>query len=264
MKKTLFTLIAILSLTLLVSCSDKDSEKDTDTTADTTETEAVTEAVTPQYTVSFEIHYDITDERELAFTYPTFEGIENADALNTLLLYESKEFMENYLTYNHPGEGYYSYDVSSVEAAYMSDRFASFICTGLLYADGAAHPINFAYTLNVDLENEKLLSFSDIIKDFDTVTELYKNNGFSLIPSANSELNAEINKLAPEDLIGSYSELYGIYPPIYFTENDGRVSLALSLETIYALGGHAEFEAECTKVADALTDEIQNLLKGEK
>ena len=184
--------------------------------------------------------------------------------LNTLLLDESKAFMENYLTYNHPGEGYYSYDVSSVEAAYMSDRFASFICTGSLYADGAAHPIYFAYTLNVDVENAKLLYFDDIIKDFDTVTELFKNSEFSLIPSKISELDAEINKLAPEDLIGSYSELYGIYPPIYFTENDGRVSLALSLETIYTLGSHAEFEVEYTKVTDALTDGIQNLLKGEK
>ncbi len=267
MKKTLLTLIAILSLTLLVSCSDKDTDKDTETTADTTEattTENPIETTAPEYTVSSDIYSDITDERELAFTYPIFEGKENAEALNTLLFNESKAYMENYLTYNHPGESYYSYDVSSVEAAYMSDSLASFICTGSLYADGAAHPINFAYTLNIDLESAKLLGFSDIIKDFSTVTELFKNGNFSLIPSDNSELDAEINKLSPEELIGAYSDLYAIYPPVYFIGNDNTVSLALSLETIYALGGHAEFEAEYTKVTDALTDEILNLLKGEE
>lgn len=267
MKKTLLTLITILSLTLLVSCSDKDTDKDTETNADTTEataTESPVETTVPEYYVSSDIYSDITDERELAFTYPIFEGKENTEALNTLLFEESKAYMENYLTYNHPGEVYYTYDVSSVETAYLSDSFASFICTGSLYADGAAHPINFAYTLNIDLENAKVLGFSDIIKDFGAVTELFESGDFSLIPSGNSELDAEINSLSSEELIGAYSDLYAIYPPVYFIDNDNTVSLALSLETIYALGGHAEFEADYTKVTNALTDEIKNLLNGEE
>ncbi len=260
MKKIIFTLITVLSLTLLVSCSDKDTDTGADT-GTTAGTETGTQAVTPKYTVSSEVYSDITDEREIALTYPVFEGIENAEALNELLLAESKAYMENYLTYNHPGEVYYSYEVSSAKNTYLSDSLASFICTGTLYADGAAHPINFAYTLNVDMASEKLLTFGDIIKDFTSVTELFKDGEFSLISSGNSELDNEITTLTPDDLIGAYSELYGIYPPVYFTENGGTASLALSLETIYALGGHVEFEAEYDKVADALTDEIKNLLK---
>ncbi len=259
MKKIIFLLTAVLSLTWLTACRGNDTSEFTDTSAP-----EETEAPTAAYTVSTETYSDENNERKLSFVYPIFEGTENAEALNELIFGESRAYMENYLTYNTPDTAYYTYDVPSVKNTYVSDTFASFICAGTFYADGAAHPVNFTYTLNVDIENGRLLAFEDIVTDFEKATELFNNGEFSLIPSGNAELDSEINKLSGEDLIGSYSDLYGIYPYVYFTEADSEVSLALSLETIYALGGHAEFEIDVEKISAALTDEIQNLLKGEK
>ncbi len=253
MKKIIFLLTALL---LLASCGRND-------TPELTETSSFEETTAPQsaYTASSEIYSDENDERKLSFVYPVFEGIENAEALNGLILVESRAYMDNYLTYNHPDAAYYTYDVSSVKNTYASDRFASFICEGTFYADGAAHPINLAYTLNVDIENGRLLTFENIVNDFSKITELFESGEFSLIPSSNAELDSEINKLSGEDLIGAYSDLYGIYPYVYFTETDSKASLAISLETVYALGGHAEFEAELDKVSAALTNEILTLLE---
>ena len=259
MKKIIFLLIAILSLAYLTACRGNDTLGDTDTSVN-----KVTEQPTAAYTVSNEIYSDETDKRTLSFVYPSFEGIEAAASLNELIFNESRAYMENYITYNRADEAHYTYDVSSVINTYISSKFASFIYKGTFYAEGAAHPVNFAYTLNVDLENGTLLAFENIISDFEEVKTLFRNGEFSLIPSGNSELDSEINKLSGEDLIDAYSDLYGIYPYVYFTEANGEASLALSLETIYALGGHAEFEAALDKVSAALTDEIQNLLKGEE
>ena len=266
MKNLTPLLTALLLLSLLASCGKNTSPADDTTSTDTTVSDTTVSdenGTVSAYTVSEEAYTSDDNGQTRIFNYPVFNGTDKDDILNTLVFDDTKALMDNYLTYVFVSENGSSYDISPAKSICTGSDLASFFYVGQFYTPDAAHPVYITYSVNVDVKNGKLLTFTDIVKDFSALSELLRQGVFTLVSTGNDTLDRELNDLEPNDLLGAYSDLYGIYPNVYFTDESGESSLVLSFETIYALGGHAEFEAPLDAVSHTLTDNILNLLKGE-
>lgn len=268
-------------VTLLASCKKEDdfysvvtknipSETNPPISAETdlpTVTQAPPETeASPSRSVSVEyLVYKEENEHHLASVqYPVISGTENADAVNTVLYDAMLALMQSDISYTYVSESFLTYEISDVALTYSNKTFASFLCKGSAYSEGAAHPTDFVHTLNVDLSSAKLYGSDEIITDFHKLTEYFTSDTFSPIASGSTELDAELASLSRADLINQYNAAYGIYPKVYFTQNEGVTSLAVSVETVYALGSHAEFSAPTDSITDALSDSITELTKGNK
>ncbi len=259
MKKLTLLLTAVLLLTSLVSCGKNSSAADDTTTADTTVSDE--NASVSAYTVSEEVYVSDDNSQQHMFHYPVFSETEKDEVLNTLVFNDSKATMDRYLTYVFASEDDSNYDISPAESIYTGSALASFFYAGQLHTSDVSHHVYIAYPFNVDVKNCKLLTFTDIVKDFALLSNLFRSDVFALVSTGSDALDKELNNLEPDDLLGAYSDLYGLYPNVYFTEENGELLFVLSLDTIHALGGHAEFKAPLDAVSSALTDEILTLLE---
>ena len=239
MKKCIAILLA-LTLLLLVSCFEALPTVDYNCTAD--------------------VYFENTDARTLRVYYPVILGHENSAALNEALRDAALSYMENYLTYNAP-EGFYTYEIGTVQATLQLPDVVSFLCCGSIYAEGAAHPASIVYTLNVDLRDGSFLTFDDMVADFPALAEKFKNGKFSYV----SGIDNITEQISYADMIGQYDALYGIYPPAFLYADGSDVMLAFSFELIYALGGHAEFAIDADEVKKSLGPKLTEILySGEK
>lgn len=208
-----------------------------------------------EYTCSEASYYAESDNCIFDIKYPVVSGTDSDELICGLLYDASLEYMNNYLLYSG-AEGFCRYTIDSVTAYFQGEELASFLCVGSFISEGSTHPESIVYALNLDPVNARLYSFDDLISDFDLLADRFRSGKFRMI-NGDDGLLAQTNYA---DMFIEYSSLYEIYPPIYFILEDGKTALALSVELVYALGGHAEFSIDTDSVKSAFTDTLLHIL----
>ncbi len=128
----------------------------------------------------------------------------------------------------------YEYVIEKAEVKFVGKSFFSALIIGHMYQDGAPHPTVFAYGVNFDANECRVLKGSELIFDFDRVKNNFLGGRFSMTEGMNGLLS-ETNY---EDIFMSYRPEYNIYPEVYYT-SDG---FGIAAELVYSLGGYALFE----------------------
>jgi len=142
------------------------------------------------------------------------------------------------------------------EVKINNGRFFSVLYTAAYNSKYSAHPSELVYTTNIDMENSKRLTFSDIIKLDANFVNFIKKGDFISSAKENKELNAAIkdyisqlsnqeliNGFKSADIIGGGNE-YGIFT--YLTPE----KLGISLSVPNYLGDHIEIERPYSELSD--------------
>ncbi len=211
----------------------------------------------PPYTVSLE-SFTLTEEtREIVIRYPVLMGEGLHESVNRQLFDKSLSFMELFRLYAGSGDNSYSYRIDSVIASCVRGDLISFLCSGFYTEEGASHPTPIVYALNIRPDSGELLGFEQIVTDFPALSEAFLAGRF-VQESGASDLLSQTDY---EEMLRSYSDLYGIYPPVYFLGDEKQLRLGIITELPYALGGWAAFSIPASDIAAALSDTVQTLIK---
>lgn len=174
--------------------------------------------------------------------YPTVSGIDGADTVTGLLRDEMDERRREALIGMAGGEVNYTVEDTSVKLCTKS--FMSLVVSGYSYVGDASHPEYFVYALNYDIKSKKLMTGSDLIKDFDAVKSSFTSGKFFPMYSQDGLLD----EMTYEDMIMEYHVEYGIYPEVYYTKDN----FGIAVELVYSLGGYALFETSQSSLSGAI------------
>ena len=238
-KRAILILLSILIILPLVSCGD---------------------TKTPgEYNYSAATYIVDEDDRYISVAYPVLTGTDNDDAINELLLAESLEQMETYLTYSAGANDgrFYRYTIDSVSSQCLGEELASFICVGSYSDEFSNYPETIVYSFNLNPKTGELYAFDELISDFSLIKEKFESGAFDYLNGLENLLELTNYK----DMIVGYSDEYQLYPPIYFIAEDNDFELALSVGLVYELGGHAEFSIDSDLISSALTEQLLGMLK---
>ncbi len=124
-----------------------------------------------------EEHIIEKNENDIEITYPVILGLENSDKVNDLIKSHIYGIVEN-----HKRTIYKSYDVLlflEYEIGFINDRFLSICYKGWWGALGSGRgwPLR-VYTINIDLEEEKLVSKSDMVENTSKIFDLLMEGEF--------------------------------------------------------------------------------------
>lgn len=217
-------------------------------------------SITPgEYNYSAATYTIDEDSRYISIAYPVLTGTEFDDAINELLLSESLEQMENYLTYSADANDgrFYRYTIDSVSSQCLGQELASFLCIGSYSDEYSDYPETIAYSFNLNPKTGELYAFDELILDFSIIKEKFESGAFDYI----SGLENLLTLTNYSDMIVGYGDTYQLYPPIYFIADENDFELALSVGLVYELGGHAEFSIDADLVSSALTEQLLGMLK---
>lgn len=217
-------------------------------------------SITPgEYNYSAATYTIDEDSRYISIAYPVLTGTDYDDAANELLLSESLEQMENYLTYSAGANDgrFYRYTIDSVSSQCLGEELASFLCVGSYSDDYSDYPEAIVYSFNLNPKTGELYAFDELILDFSIIKEKFESGAFDYI----SGLENLLTLTNYSDMIVGYGDTYQLYPPIYFIAEENDFELALSVWLVYELGGHAEFSIDADLVSSALTEQLLGMLK---
>lgn len=217
-------------------------------------------SITPgEYNYSAATYTIDEDNRYISIAYPVLTGTDYDDAINELLLSESLEQMENYLTYSAGANDgrFYRYTIDSVSSQCLGQELASFLCVGSYSDDYSDYPEAIVYSFNLNPKTGELYAFDELILDFSIIKEKFESGAFDYI----SGLENLLTLTNYSDMIIGYGDTYQLYPPIYFIADENDFELALSVGLVYELGGHAEFSIDADLVSSALTEQLLGMLK---
>ncbi|HIX92805.1 MAG TPA: hypothetical protein H9681_08005 [Firmicutes bacterium] len=217
-------------------------------------------SITPgEYNYSAATYTIDEDSRYISIAYPVLTGTDYDDAANELLLSESLEQMENYLTYSAGANDgrFYRYTIDSVSSQCLGQELASFLCIGSYSDEYSDYPETIAYSFNLNPKTGELYAFDELILDFSIIKEKFESGAFDYI----SGLENLLTLTNYSDMIVGYGDTYQLYPPIYFIADENDFELALSVGLVYELGGHAEFSIDADLVSSALTEQLLGMLK---
>ena len=217
-------------------------------------------SITPgEYNYSAATYTIDEDNRYISIAYPVLTGTDYDDAINELLLSESLEQMENYLTYSAGANDgrFYRYTIDSVSSQCLGQELASFLCVGSYSDDYSDYPEAIVYSFNLNPKTGELYAFDELILDFSIIKEKFESGAFDYI----SGLETLLTLPTSSDMIIGYGDTYQLYPPIYFIADENDFELALSVGLVYELGGHAEFSIDADLVSSALTEQLLGMLK---
>ena len=216
-------------------------------------------SITPgEYNYSAATYTIDEDSRYISIAYPVLTGTEFDDAINELLLSESLEQMENYLTYSAGANDgrFYRYTIDSVSSQCLGQELASFLCVGSYSDDYSDYPEAIVYSFNLNPKTGELYAFDELILDFSIIKEKFESGAFDYI----SGLENLLTLTNYSDMIVGYGDTYQLYPPIYFIAEENDFELALSVGLVYELGGHAEFSIDADLVSSALTETLLGMI----
>ena len=217
-------------------------------------------SITPgEYNYSAATYTIDEDNRYISIAYPVLTGTEFDDAINELLLSESLEQMENYLTYSAGANDgrFYRYTIDSVSSQCLGEELASFLCVGSYSDEYSDYPETIVYSFNLNPKTGELYNLDELILDFSIIKEKFESGAFDYI----SGLENLLTLTNYSDRIVGYGDTYQLYPPIYFIADENDFELALSVGLVYELGGHAEFSIDADLVSSALTEQLLGMLK---
>ena len=217
-------------------------------------------SITPgEYNYSAATYTIDEDNRYISIAYPVLTGTEFDDAINELLLSESLEQMENYLTYSAGANDgrFYRYTIDSVSSQCLGEELASFLCVGSYSDEYSDYPETIAYSFNLNPKTGELYNLDELILDFSIIKEKFESGAFDYI----NGLENLLTLTNYSDMIVGYGDTYQLYPPIYFIADENDFELALSVGLVYELGGHAEFSIDADLVSSALTEQLLGMLK---
>lgn len=217
-------------------------------------------SITPgEYNYSAATYTIDEDSRYISIAYPVLTGTDYDDAINELLLSESLEQMENYLTYSAGANDgrFYRYTIDSVSSQCLGQELASFLCVGSYSDEYSDYPETIVYSFNLNPKTGELYAFDELILDFSIIKEKFESGAFDYI----SGLENLLTLTNYSDMIVGYGDTYQLYPPIYFIAEENDFELALSVGLVYELGGHAEFSIDADLVSSALTERLLEMIK---
>ena len=217
-------------------------------------------SITPgEYNYSAATYTIDEDNRYISIAYPVLTGTDYDDAINELLLSESLEQMENYLTYSAGANDgrFYRYTIDSVSSQCLGQELASFLCIGSYSDEYSDYPETIAYSFNLNPKTGELYNLDELILDFSIIKEKFESGAFDYI----NGLENLLTLTNYSDMIVGYGDTYQLYPPIYFIADENDFELALSVGLVYELGGHAEFSIDADLVSSALTEQLLGMLK---
>ena len=217
-------------------------------------------SITPgEYNYSAATYTIDEDSRYISIAYPVLTGTEFDDAINELLLSESLEQMENYLTYSAGANDgrFYRYTIDSVSSQCLGEELASFLCVGSYSDEYSDYPETIVYSFNLNPKTGELYNLDELILDFSIIKEKFESGAFDYI----SGLENLLTLTNYSDMIVGYGDTYQLYPPIYFIAEENDFELALSVGLVYELGGHAEFSIDADLVSSALTERLLEMIK---
>ena len=216
-------------------------------------------SITPgEYNYSAATYTIDEDSRYISIAYPVLTGTDYDDAANELLLSESLEQMENYLTYSAGANDgrFYRYTIDSVSSQCLGEELASFLCVGSYSDDYSDYPEAIVYSFNLNPKTGELYNLDELILDFSIIKEKFESGAFDYI----SGLENLLTLTNYSDMIVGYGDTYQLYPPIYFIADENDFELALSVGLVYELGGHAEFSIDADLVSSALAETLLGMV----
>lgn len=217
-------------------------------------------SITPgEYNYSAATYTIDEDSRYISIAYPVLTGTDYDDAANELLLSESLEQMENYLTYSAGANDgrFYRYTIDSVSSQCLGQELASFLCVGSYSDEYSDYPETIVYSFNLNPKTGELYNLDELILDFSIIKEKFEAGAFDYI----NGLENLLTLTNYSDMIVGYGDTYQLYPPIYFIAEENDFELALSVGLVYELGGHAEFSIDADLVSSALTETLLEMIK---
>ena len=264
MKKIICLLLAAM-LAVLSSCGKEADFTDSTgneptvfSTAEESTATAVAEEIEPivfrteTETVAFG-----SDGNQVTVKFPVLENTGNDEAVNAKLKSHTEDMMTYDVTQELVGADSFTYEITDVNMTFSNDSFASFLYLGSYYPAGGAHPTEFVRTVNIALKNAEIVVTTEIISDIDAFSELFTSGkAFELISSGNENIDKEISETQRNDISTLNTP--------YFINDNNTIYIGISVETLHALGDHAEYKARLSDVEHLLSDEILELTKGNK
>ena len=124
-----------------------------------------------------EDHIIEKNENDIKITYPVILGLENSDKVNELIKSHIYGIVEDHK--RTISESYDIFLVLEYEINFLNDRFASIGYRGFWSAlgSGRGRPSRI-YTINIDLEEEKLVSKSDMVENKSEIFKLLIDGKF--------------------------------------------------------------------------------------
>lgn len=166
--------------------------------------------------------------------YPVIRGSEKDDAINSLVRsFVISEYKMEGLISDDDRVIYYTTEIA--EITFTSAEFFSGYFAGRISSEGSLHDSFFAYTINCDVKNGRLMKNEELIGSFENLKKSFLSGKFKAIPK-NDRL---IKEIGYENLFSPFREDYSIYPDVYISD-DG---FGVCLETMYLYGGYSLFLA---------------------
>lgn len=249
-KATLMLCIYIIYITLfltasLMSCSQEPDSASVDTQDNTAEILPYKISITKDNADELRGDYNNILLMYPTVSYPDESG--KADKINEMIRDIAVSVFNTFGVDSDDAESY-SYVTETAMIMLKKENFFSAVMTGYYTTDTAAHREYFSYSINCDIENERLLTSEDIIKDFIKIRGLFISGKFTL----SYGMDDLLEETTYADIFTQYKADYSIYPDVYFTSS----SFGVVTEIVYHLGGNACFEIPYSEVISYLNADI--------
>ncbi|AIQ14918.1 DUF4163 domain-containing protein [Paenibacillus durus] len=208
------------------------------------------------------ISYDFKSEAytykdSITVRYPQIINLNDQDKqmkLNEMIKKRAYGYLDNYSTEDMDT---FSLDLN-YKVKFKSEHFLSIQFSGYTYDEGAAHPNDIFYSINIDMDKSVALKLKDMVDiDEEFVTEFREGELQSTINEQRSTLNEWTDQEWISMLKDADSRESGISS--YLT-ND---SLGISVEVPHAVGDHAELEISYDEIKQKMNSDIQSKLRGD-
>lgn len=240
---TLIIFLAILSVSVLVSCG-----KGTGTSSPDTQNQAELPYEISVVKDSAEELSGIKGNITLMYPQMNYPGNEAAaDKINGLIKNLAVSVFKEAGLESDDIESY-MYVTETALITLKKENFFSAVVTGYYITDTASHQEYFSYSVNCDISQEKLLTSEDIITNFEKIRALFIDGKFTQSYGEETLLDETTHT----DIFTQYKADYSIYPDVYFTSS----SFGVIVEIVYHLGGNACFEIPYSDVKEYLNADL--------
>jgi len=182
--------------------------------------------------------------------YPSLSGLGNeydGQKINDMIREEATAYLR---LIGEDIDNLQMYEINYV-VKFSGSKLLSIAYDGLANYEGAAHPINVFYSTNIDLENIKKLSLSDMIGDIEALADLYMS-------ALAEEHDDEVMKAAcdhiyqmntRDDIVNGLKEADNAYGSgLNIFTYYSKEGMGISWGVPFALGDHVEIEIPYEKL----------------
>ena len=192
--------------------------------------------------------YNITDEQfsemNVEVSYPQITNMADKRKMKVLNSLIKKDILTKAVIKDAAIE--VSYEIKRKSPTILSISYL-----GNIYASGSVHPSNLFYATNIDINNELILSLSDLVKISPKFSATILVKGKYVPWDAKLDLQAEgvLDEMKSDYNAEEITKVLDSFP-YYLTED----VLGISLPTAHAVGDHVEFEIMFSDLLSFKTD----------